>query len=205
MNKICTIICGAPCNCFPADKVEGYVIAADRGLDYAIGNNISVDMAVGDFDSAHSTVPEGIECIKVSPIKDDTDAMLAADIAIEKGFTELRFLCAIGGRLDHTIANIQMLLNLKQRGVSAEMYGDDCKCFVLENEQRVIPKNCGYLSVFALSESTDISEQGVKYPLDMHTIYCNFPLGVSNEITDENAIITVHQGTALVILQEERN
>ncbi len=203
MEKVCTIICGAPCKKFPAERVGGFVIAADRGLDYALANGITPDIAVGDFDSAQTDVPKDIECIRVSPIKDDTDTILAANTAVERGFSKLRFLCALGGRLDHSIANIQMLCHLKKRGIQAELYGDNEECFLLENEQRSIAKFNGYLSVFAVSETAVVSESGVKYPIDRYTMKNTFPIGVSNEITAPAAVITAHQGLALVIIQRE--
>ena len=122
MGKICTIICGAPCGEFPRELAEGFVIAADKGLDYALEAGISPEIVAGDFDSAKSAVPSGAEIIKFPPEKDYSDAELAAKIALERGFDELRLLCALGGRLDHTIANIQLIYRLKKRGISAELF-----------------------------------------------------------------------------------
>ena len=112
-SKICSIICGAPCS-FDRERVSGYVIAADSGLDRCLSAGITPDLVVGDFDSAKSDVPSGIESVRVKPEKDDTDTVLAANIAIERGYNELRFFCAVGGRISHTLANIQMLLLLKK-------------------------------------------------------------------------------------------
>lgn len=202
---ICTIVCGAPCREFAAELAEGYVIAADRGLDYCLAAGVSPDLAVGDFDSAGSSVPDGIECVRVSPIKDDTDAMLAADIAVERGFRELRFLCALGGRLDHSIANIQMIYKLRLEGISAVLHGDGERAFFAVDESVRLPKNGGYLSIFAYGEAAEVSAVGVKYPLSHGVLKNDFPLGVSNEITDEYAEITVHSGAALIILNDRNS
>lgn len=204
MGKICTIICGAPCENFPKELCEGYVIAADKGLDYALSAGILPDMAVGDFDSAQKAVPDVTEVKKFPPEKDDSDALIAAKIALERGFDKLRFLCALGGRLDHTFANLQMIYSLKKRGISAELFGDFEQAFFLENETCVIPKFSGYLSVFAWEKSAEISETGVKYPTENLVFTNEFPLGVSNEIIQKTAEITVHSGTALVILNREK-
>lgn len=200
MGKICTIICGAPCKKFPKELVEGFVIAADRGLDYALAAGILPDLAVGDFDSAENAVPSGVEVMKFPPEKDDSDAVIASKIALERGFDELRFLCALGGRLDHTFANLQMLYGLKKRGVSAELFGEREQAFFLVNETREIPKFSGYLSVFAWENSAVISEIGVKYPTEMLEFSNDFPLGLSNEIVEKSARITVHSGAAVVLL-----
>ncbi len=198
-RKICSIICGAPTKGLKKELAEGFVIAADRGLDVALEAGITPDLVVGDFDSAKSAVPEGVECVKVSPVKDDTDAMLAADFALKYGCNELRFFCALGGRIDHTIANIQMLYHFKIRGVGGALFGDDTKLYLMSEESAEIPKYDGYLSVFAYDKTAVVTETGVKYPITKHPLTNDMPIGVSNEIVDDHAEITVHSGTALVL------
>lgn len=198
-KKICSIICGAPCKRLQKELAEGFVIAADRGLDIALEAGITPDLVVGDFDSARSAVPEGVECVKVSPVKDDTDAMLAADFALKYGCNELRFFCALGGRIDHTVANIQMLYHFKMRGIGGALYGDETRLFLLSGESVTIPKFDGYLSVFAYEKTAVVTEKGVKYPITNHPLTNDMPIGVSNEIVDDRAEITVHSGTALVL------
>lgn len=203
-KKICSIICGAPCKELQKELVGGFVIAADSGLDIALAAGIKPDLVVGDFDSAKSEIPEGIECVRVSPVKDDTDAMLAADFALKYGCNELRFFCAMGGRTDHTIANIQMLYHFKLRGISGALFGDGTRMFLLSEESIEIPRYDGYLSVFAYDKNVIITESGVKYPLTNYPMTNDMPIGVSNEITSGKAVITVHSGTALVLEVHEK-
>lgn len=199
-RKICSVICGAPCE---IDKrfVSGFVIAADSGLDRCKTAEIAPALAVGDFDSAKTAVPEGVERVLVSSEKDITDAWLAARIALERGYTELRFFCVLGGRVSHSIANIQMLRDLKRQGAVGVLFGESCALFLLERKSVRIPRYGGYLSLFALDETAVVSETGVKYPLDRHKLTNSFPLGVSNEITAEFAEITVHTGLCAVVLE----
>ncbi len=199
-NKICSIICGAPDGAIDRSLVEGLVICADSGLDHALRAGIKPDIVVGDFDSSNAAVPEYAECIRVSPIKDDTDTILAAETAIERGCTELRFFCAVGGRFDHTFANVQMLELLREKGVkNAALYGRDEKLYLLcAGESAEIEKFRGFVSVFALSDHAVVSEQGMKYPLSRHELSRKFPLGVSNEVTEERAVIITHRGMVLI-------
>lgn len=201
-GKICSVICGAPCG---IDKrlVTGFVIAADSGLDRCKSAGIIPDLVVGDFDSAKTDIPDGVECVRVPSEKDDTDTFLAARIAAERGYNELRFFCALGGRVSHSLANIQMLRYLRRRDVSGVLYGERCAVLLLEKESISIPRFGGYLSLFALDDTAVVSEKGVKYPLDRHTLTNDFPLGVSNEITSEFAEITVHSGLCVVVLEEQ--
>lgn len=201
--RICSVICGAPCE-FDKKLVSGFVIAADSGLDRCKAAGIVPDLAVGDFDSAKTDVPEGVERVRVPSEKDDTDTFLAARIAVERGYNELRFFCALGGRVSHSLANIQMLRDLKRRSVRGALFGERCVMFLLEEESIRIPRFGGYLSIFALDNSAQVSESGVKYPLDRHKLTNEFPLGVSNEIISEFAEITVHSGLCAVILEEEK-
>ncbi len=198
MNTDCTIICGAPCSALDKELISGFVIAADKGLEYALKAGIVPDLCVGDFDSAECDVPENVECIRAVPEKDDTDTILAANIAIERGFKRLRFLCALGGRLGHTLANIQMLCGLKKRGIDAEMYGEHERVEILLNEIKRFKRFDGYLSVFAYDNTAQITERGVKYKTENRVFKNDYPLGVSNEITEEYAEITV-KGCAVIV------
>lgn len=198
-QKICSIICGAPDAALDPAQVEGLVIAADSGLDHALCAGIVPDIAVGDFDSARCEVPSGVECIRVPPEKDDTDTILAAETAIKRGCGRLKFFCAIGGRTDHTIANLQMLYGLLDKGVSAEIIGDGERLYLLRNGTARIAGFEGYLSVFAFGGNAVASESGVKYPVDKAELSCGYPLGVSNEVTGDFAEITAHSGTLLVV------
>lgn len=179
--------------------VEGLVICADKGIEHAAAAGIAPDIVVGDFDSSSVPAPKCAECIRVSPIKDDTDAMLAANTAIERGCDELRFFCALGGRFDHTFANIQMLEHLYSRGVSAVLYGGSEKIHLLHaGDTAVIPQFDGFVSLFSYGESAVVTERGMKYPLSEYTLDNTFPLGVSNEVAAENGEITVHRGTVIL-------
>lgn len=202
--RVCSIICGAPCG-LSKERVSGFVIAADSGIDRCAAAGIVPDLAVGDFDSAKTSVPIGVECVRVLPEKDDTDSILAARIAVERGYNELRFFCALGGRrVSHSLANIQMLRALKHKGIRSALFGERCVMFLLREQSLKIPRFGGYLSVFAMDGETVVSEKGVKYPLDMHKLSNEFPLGVSNEITSDIAEITIHSGLCAVVLEEDQ-
>lgn len=200
-NEVCSIICGGPCG-LVKEYVSGLVIAADSGLDRCISAGITPDIVVGDFDSAHSSVPRGAEVIRVQPEKDDTDTSLAARIAVERGYNELRFFCAFGGRISHSLANIQMLRSLDSKNICGALFGESSVMFLLREKSVTLPKFDGYLSVLALSDTATVSESGVKYPLDRRELSNNFPLGVSNEIVADLAEITVHSGLCAVILDK---
>lgn len=199
--KICSIICGAPCGKLPAERVEGLVIAADRGLDHCLKAGITPHYAVGDFDSAASAVPEGVERISAPAEKDDTDTGLAVNIGLEHGCEEFRLFCSLGGRLDHTIACIQTLLSIRKKGKTGVLYGDGCEAMFALNETISIPKFSGYLSVFAFEGEAVVSIRGAKYCVEDYILKNSYPIGVSNEVTSDFAEVTANGGAVLIIKQ----
>lgn len=198
MPKICSIICGSPEGRLTG-RPEGLIICADRGYDIALEAGLEPDVIVGDFDSSGITPPENICVIRVDPVKDDTDTILACDTAIEHGCDEIRLYCATGGRPDHTIANIQTLEYLRVRGVHGVIVGERFRIYLVHEREVVIPAFSGYVSVFSYGETCIVSEFGMKYEIVRYRLDNAFPLGVSNEVAADEGHIIVHGGTALVV------
>ncbi len=196
-----TVICGAPCVTIDKTLIQGMIIAADKGLDHALKAGITPDLVVGDFDSAESKVPDSSAIIKVPSEKDDTDTIIAADSAIGSGCNDINFLCSLGGRVDHSFANIQMLEYLYKRGVKGRLFGEnEAACLLHSGESIKVPYFKGYISIFSYTDIAKVSGEGLKYPINGLEIDNAYPIGVSNEIADENgAVITVKKGTLLLL------
>ena len=202
MSKICSIICGAPDGRLP-ETPEGLIICADRGLDHALAAGVVPDIVVGDFDSAGSQPPEGVRVVRTIPEKDDTDTILACEVALDEGCDDIRLYCALGGRTDHTIANIQTMEMMRQRGVNVTIVGNGERIYLAHEREVYIPKFPGYVSVFSYGEDCTVSEYGMKYGLVRYRLDNAYPLGVSNEVAEEVGRIIVHAGTALIIEHRE--
>lgn len=183
------------------DKGGAYVICADAGYKHAVNLGIVPDLLIGDFDTLEH-VPENVcEVIRLIPEKDDTDTMAAVRQGILRGCTDFTLYGALGGRLDHTFANLQVLSFIKSQGFNAQIISDNEIITLIENESINITKKNGYtLSLFCFGdECTGVTEKGVKYPLDNATLCGSYPLGVCNEITDVSADISVKCGKILII------
>lgn len=202
MSKVCSIICGSPECDLPYDP-EGLIICADKGLDHALARGLTPDIVVGDFDSAVTKPPEGVRVVRTIPEKDDTDTILACETAIEAGCDEIRLYCALGGRTDHTIANIQTMEMMRQRGVNVTIISSSERIYLVHEREAAIPKFHGYVSVFSYGETCIVSEYGMKYGLVRYRLDNAYPLGVSNEVAEDIGRIIVHGGTALVIEHHE--
>ena len=191
-----------------ADFGPQYVIAADRGLEFCVEACLTPDCVVGDYDSVESAILEdfrgikSIQWVDLIPEKDDTDTEAAVRLAIEKGSTSVTILGATGSRIDHVLGNIQLLYQLHQAGVEGSLV-DACNRIRLVSGTCVITKKeqfGKYVSVIPFEKSlSDVTIQGMKYPLNHGRISLGTTLGISNEIIDEQAEISVGIELALVI------
>ena len=100
-------------------KPQDFVIAVDGGLRYLAECGIEPDFLMGDFDSLGEDFADTVakyrgmgkeHFLQLPVVKDDTDTMAAARLGIQRGYKEFLMYGAMGGRLDHTIANIQTMV-----------------------------------------------------------------------------------------------
>lgn len=190
--KKIVIICGGECRCENISKEifeNAFVIAADSGYDTAKKLGVTPDLLVGDMDSI-SELPENVATRRVKAEKDDTDTMLAADIACDMGAEEIEIVGGGGGRADHFLSNIFLLESLAQRGVKARLHdGVNSVRFLCDGTVRLKNKG-GYFGILALEDST-VTAEGCKYPLRDAPLKRSLPYAVSNEVTEEYATVTV--------------
>lgn len=181
-----------------------YVLCADSGLDAALEAGIAIDAAIGDFDSAKPTSVEwmkrqGIPHIVYPTIKDDTDGMACSRYILEKKPTQVVFCGAGGGRIDHYLANFQLLVFLQKHGVDACIRQEDMTAWAVDGRRVVSGTPGDLLSVLQMTADLQLSLSGLFYPLDHYDVELGVPIGVSNVLTEPQAIITVHRGWALVV------
>jgi len=204
MKDLCYIVsAGDVGGILPRISEHDLVIAADAGY-LALGRlGLTADIAVGDFDSLGS-VPECKEIIKHPVRKDDTDTMLAVKTGYDRGYRSFVLLgCTGGARPDHTIANIQTLLWLAERGARGYMYGEPVSYTAICNGCVRFPSGGrGTVSVFCFGrDARGVCEKGLEYSLEDAVLTSSFPLGVSNSFTDGRAEISVRDGSLVICWQ----
>lgn len=91
------------------------MICADRGWNFAKQAGITPNLVVGDFDSEPDVLFPNCETVRLIPEKDDTDRR-PSDLALEKRFDEIAILGALGGRFDHSFANVAVLSYIHEHG-----------------------------------------------------------------------------------------
>lgn len=213
MEGKCIVICAGDLTLgeIPVAE-EDLVIAVDGGLDYCAVLNVEPDLILGDFDSLseeeyaaleqlEQQIPERV--IRLQREKDETDGLAALQEGLKRGYTEFRIYAGTGGRFDHTLANIQCLLYLKNRGASGYLVDGTGMMLVIKNEAIHFRRNLkGTLSLFSMvEESKGVTIRGMKYELEHASVRSDFPIGISNEFIGQEAEILVEDGTLVCMLQ----
>jgi thiamine pyrophosphokinase len=194
---------------------RSFVIAADRGLDYCRLLHILPEVAVGDFDSVSAGTKEmlamfehqGVQIVRLNPVKDDTDMEAALTIALNMGSDGIIILGGTGSRIDHVLGNMSLLKEANEKECPAAIYDAKNRIRLISNGQSLIIKKSEqygkYVSLFPLFGACHgVSATGFYYPLDKADIGTGdgyYTLTISNEITEDEAEISVDDGYLLVI------
>lgn len=191
---------GLPC----AIGGEDVVIAADGGWKICKVLGLDPDLLVGDFDSLGET-PDFDRILRLPVEKDDTDMLRAVREGFDRGQREFHLLGGMGGRTDHTIANLQTLAFIAGRGGQGWLYGSGERFTAVKNGTITLEKReKGTFSVFCLGgDASGVTIQGGQYTLSDAVLTADFPLGVSNQFTGEDVIISVQQGCLLIGINEK--
>lgn len=180
------------------------VIAADAGLRYLEQACIGSDLVIGDFDSLQH-IPRHPNVRKLEAEKDDTDMMAAVREGMKLGYGRFHIYCGMGGRIDHTLANLQLLAFLSQSGKQSFLF-DKTNVITAITDQTLAFREIasGVISIFSCTDkSTGVTLQGLKYELNNAVLTNTFPLGVSNEFTGQESAVTVKDGTLLIVMPQE--
>lgn len=181
---------------------DSFVIAADGGLLNLEKSNITPDLILGDFDSL-GFEPEGENVIKYPVKKNDTDMMLAVKKAIDLGYKEIVIFGGCGGRLDHTLANINTMVYALEKGANISILDSQNDMYITDDSLRQSRRDKDNISLFAIEEKAVVDIEGAKYSGKNIVISNNTTLGVSNSFADDEVKISVVEGTILVIVSNE--
>lgn len=176
------------------------IIAADSGYLSARECGVFPDIFIGDFDSVAECEVCAPESIRLFPVKDMTDTQEAVDVAILRGAEHITILGALGGRIDHTLANLHLLKYARIKGVKAEIADIDSYICLAEKNTTVLRRDGFCLSLIPLTDCTGVSVSGVYYPLNCAEMPVGNPYGISNEFTENIAHISVKSGELLIML-----
>ena len=202
--KRCVIIGGAEIKRYDIIKAylrdDDFNIFCDSGLYHKDSLNIEANLIVGDFDS-HPR-PEGeCETIILPREKDDTDTVFAAKEAMQRGFCDFLLIGVCGGRLDHTLGNVSILLMLHASGFDGKIVDDFSEMEILDKTTKYIDDTFPYFSLLNIDGvCRGVVERNVKFPLEDAEITAEYQYGISNEVLlGKVAEVSVNDGRALLI------
>lgn len=189
----------------PYPTAEDYVIAADRGYDSLMAYGVVPDLAMGDFDSL-GYQPDHPNVIQLPVEKDDTDMVFALRKGLELGYRRFLLLGGVGGRLEHTLANLQLLDWLTGQGGQGFLAGEKTVATAIRGPASLTfpAAMSGYLSAFCNSGTAEgVTLENLKFPLEHSTLTSSFPLGVSNQFLGQSARVSVEKGSLLLIWEDK--
>lgn len=204
----CVIVCASPERSkeFIASGIqkEDFVICADGGADQLIGSGIVPDLLIGDMDSSlHYKEFENVKMELLPVKKDDSDTMYCVKRALEMGFDNFMLLGATGGRIDHTLANLSVLLYLQSRNAKGVIADEYSQVWLLKSGDNVIRNAKGrMISVIPFAcDRACLTYRGMEYQMKQKEVMTEYPYTISNVGIEDEVIVTVHSGRALLVLE----
>ena len=207
--KRCVIVGGAGINEY--DRVRAALLPddvfvfCDCGLKHMDALGVKPDLIVGDFDS-HENPHMDAETIVLPREKDDTDTVFATKEMMKRGFEDFLLIGVIGARLDHTLANVSILLMLDTAGKQAKAIDDFGEMEIVSaaagrQGRATIDDSYPYFSLLNITgEAEGITIRNAKFPLEDGRIDCDYQYAVSNEVLPgQTAEITITKGRVLLI------
>lgn len=200
----CVIIGGADIGNydFIREKIstDDYFIFCDSGLKHQKKLGVTPNLIIGDFDSYEKPQVE-IETIVLPCEKDDTDTVFAVKEAVNRGFDDFLLIGAVGGRLDHTLCNVSILLKLYSIGKTAVIIDDYSDMQIVGRKTAFVDDSYAFFSLVNITgNAKGITVRNAKYPLKNAEITCDYQYGVSNEpLKGKITEITVKDGELLLI------
>ena len=178
------------------------VIAADSGLAAFDAAGLEPDLLVGDMDSVPADVLEKyagrIPEHRLNCIKDDTDGVDALDMAIARGAEKITLLGALGGRLDHALANVMLLVRAHRKGAKAEILSESVRISRVDGYASLSGAKGDTVSLLPLGRAEGVTLKGFFYSLDQAALESDYPLGISNVVTDDQAEIKADSGDLIL-------
>ncbi len=189
-------------------KKDVFYAACDGGYRLFLRSGFEPDLFVGDFDTLGKEELKDVKAKVVLPVrKDDTDTFYTVKMLLEKGYDSFDFYGCLGGKIDHTFANVSLLLHLLNHGAKGFLFSENNKIVVhmIQNSCiRLKPKKSGMISVFSYNGNCEgVSEEHLLYELHDQELRADIPLGISNQLIGEEAVISVRKGTLLLVLEKD--
>jgi thiamine pyrophosphokinase len=182
-----------------------YIICADGGTRHALSLAVRPDLIIGDLDSAEpglvqSFKTNGVEIELFPRDKNETDLELAINHAIEQEPSQIVILAALGGRLDQTLANIALLSDPRLSAIDLRLDDGLEEIFLCRDQVEVHGGSGDIVSLIPWQGAvSEVQTENLKWPLRKETLYPDKTRGISNEMLDDKARISIGSGLLLIV------
>ncbi|MFA6334953.1 MAG: thiamine diphosphokinase [Bacteroidales bacterium] len=180
-------------------KSAGTIICCDGAAAKLIKYGIVPFAIVGDMDSLDLQLQERYkEIIHKDCNQETNDLTKAFEYSLSLKPARITILGATGAREDHTIGNISLLSQYRERtDAEVEMY-TDCGRFIAINSASTISLPVGsQVSIFSLDTNIKIISEGLKYPLD-NVVFDAWWKGTLNKTTQESFTLDFLSGRIIL-------
>lgn len=193
-----------------------FLISADGGGNHALASGRLPEVLIGDLDSI---TPENLALCHQGNVliqqfpreKDETDLELALEFAVRhlsstkpkdsKDLHTVWLYGATGGRIDHLLGNLALLLRFLKRGYRIHLKDPRHEIYLINKGQEALKGHLGKeLSLLPITETARVTTQGLYYPLKSGVLYQDSPRGISNVFLGEDAVVQVDEGIVLITL-----
>lgn len=177
-------------------------IAADRGLEAFDAAGVEPNLLIGDMDSIEPDILaryEGkLEERKLNCIKDDTDGVDALDVALKRGATDITFLGSVGREARSCRLPCHACLSSAHRRSQERILSEDAEIWRVDGESVLRGMKGETISLLPLGEAEGVSIEGCFYPISDYTLTSDYPIGVSNVVTADEARVSVRKGDLIL-------
>lgn len=185
---------------------QAFVVAADGGARAAAHFGRRINLLIGDMDSLSAAEldeyrSQGVEIVRHSPEKDESDLELALQWVVRRRPAWVRILGGMGGRLDQTISNIYLLALPALRGLDVRFVSGSQAAWLIFPGENVIHGAAGdTVSLIPLSGvAGGVRTENLYYPLRDESLIFGPARGISNVMTDAHARVWLQDGLLLVV------
>jgi len=181
------------------------IIAADGGANWLAEVGIRAHVLIGDLDSASPAAQRalreaGCEVLRFPAHKDETDTELALAEAAARGAAQITLLGAIGGRIDHTLANILLLAMPRLAGVPTYIYDGQSWLSLVRGYAAIRGAVGDLVSLIPIAgDAEGVLTEGLEYALHGETLRFGPARGISNVLTSPEASVTVQAGLLILV------
>ncbi|MFD2655275.1 thiamine diphosphokinase [Gracilibacillus thailandensis] len=185
-------------------------IGADLGASYLLRKQLPIDIAIGDFDSLDKEEKLVIKKQANSfrefpPEKNETDLELAVEAALSYQPASIFLFGVTAGRLDHELANIQLLYRLLEKNVTAKIIDHKNILSIYKPGHYCVQANSSELiSFIPLTPTVEgLTLDGFYYPLDNYTVTWGSTRCISNQLIKEQGTFFFNDGILIMIKSTE--